>query len=52
MKCVGMQVIAESLALGSFQMMKESTGDEVLRTIAGLTAQDEARHVSYGLIYM
>ncbi len=52
MKCVGMQVIAESLALGSFRMMRDSTGDEVLRRIAGLTAQDEARHVSYGLIYM
>jgi len=52
MKCVGMQVIAESLALGSFKMIKEGTGDEVLRRITELTAQDEARHVSYGLIYM
>jgi hypothetical protein len=52
MKCVGMQVIAESLALGAFKMMKESTGDELLRRIVELTAQDEARHVSYGLIYM
>ncbi len=52
MKCVGMQVIAESLALGSFKNLKETTGDKVLRRIAELTAQDEARHVSYGLIYM
>ncbi len=52
MKCVGMQVIAESLAMGSFKMMKEGTHDELLRKIVELTAQDEARHVSYGLIYM
>jgi hypothetical protein len=47
-----MQVIAESLALGSFKNLKATTGDKVLRCIAELTAQDEARHVSYGLIYM
>ncbi len=52
MKCVGMQVIVESLAMGSFKMMRESTGDNVLRRIVELTSQDEARHVSYGLIYM
>ncbi len=52
MKCVGMQVIVESLAMGSFKMMRESTGDDVLRRIVELTSQDEARHVSYGLIYM
>ena len=38
--------------MGSFKMVRESTGDEVLRRIVELTAQDEARHVSYGLIYM
>jgi len=52
MKCVGMQVIAESVAMGSFKTMKEITRDEVLRKVFELTAQDEARHVSYGLIYM
>jgi hypothetical protein len=52
MKCVGMQVIAEGLAMGSFKMVRQSTDDEVLRRIVELTAQDEARHVSYGLIYM
>jgi hypothetical protein len=52
MKCVGMQVIAESLAMGTFKMMKQGTNDEVLRQVVELTAQDEARHVSYGLIYM
>jgi hypothetical protein len=52
MKCVGMQVIAESLAMGSFKTMQAITGDEVLRKVFELTSQDEARHVSYGLIYM
>jgi len=52
MKCVGMQVIVESLAMGSFKIMKEGSRDPLLRKIVELTAQDEARHVSYGLIYM
>ncbi|MCP5057013.1 MAG: ferritin-like domain-containing protein [bacterium] len=52
MKCVGMQVIVEGLAMGSFKNMKERTRDQLLKDIVELTAQDEARHVSYGLIYM
>jgi hypothetical protein len=52
MKCVGMQVITESLAMGSFKAMQAGTKDDLLRNIVELTAQDEARHVSYGLIYM
>lgn len=52
MKCVGMQVIAESLAMGSFKTMLGHTHDKVFKRVLELTAQDEARHVSYGLIYM
>ncbi len=52
MKCVGMQVVVESLAMGSFKAMKDGTKDELFRRVVELTAQDEARHVSYGLIYM
>jgi len=52
MKCIGMQVIAESIAMGSFKTMMKLTNDEVFRRVVELTAQDEARHVSYGLIYM
>jgi hypothetical protein len=52
MKCIGMQVIAESIAMGSFKTMMKHTNDEVFRRVVELTAQDEARHVSYGLIYM
>ena len=52
MKCVGMQIIVESLAMGSFKTMQAGTHDDLLRSIVELTARDEARHVSYGLIYM
>ncbi len=52
MNCVCMQVIVEGLAMGAFKIMKEESRDELLRDIVELTAQDEARHVSYGLIYM
>jgi hypothetical protein len=52
MKCVGMQVIVEGLAMGAFKIMKEESSDPLLRSIVELTARDEARHVSYGLIYM
>lgn len=38
--------------MGSFRIMKEGSRDQLLRSIVELTAQDEARHVSYGLIYM
>jgi hypothetical protein len=52
MKCVGMQVIVEGLAMGAFRIMKEGSRDPLLRDIVKLTADDEARHISYGLIYM
>ena len=42
MKCVGMQVIAESIAMGGFKTMAKLTHDEVFRRVVELTAQDEA----------
>ena len=51
-KCVGMQIIVESLAMGSFKLMKEGSKDELLRKVVELTAQDEARHVSYGTMHL
>jgi hypothetical protein len=38
--------------MGAFKLMKEGTKDDLLRQIVEYTANDEARHVSYGLIYM
>ena len=51
-KCVGMQVLVESLAMGTFRMMMKASADELLRDIVTLTARDEARHVSFGIISM
>ena len=51
-KCVGMQVIAESFALGAFRNMKVNAADPLLQDIVSLTAQDEARHVAFGVIYI
>ena len=51
-ECIGMQVIAEGLAMGSFKRMKEITGDEVLRKIfelALITERTESKYREAGL---
>ncbi len=49
-KCVGMQIMVESLAMGSFKNMLVTADDQLLKDIVTLTARDEARHVSFGII--
>ncbi len=49
-KCVGMQIMVESLAMGSFRNMMIQAEDEILKSIVRLTAQDEARHVAFGVV--
>ncbi|MEJ2131030.1 MAG: ferritin-like domain-containing protein [Gammaproteobacteria bacterium] len=49
-KCVGMQIMVESLAMGSFRNMLVTAKDPTLRDIVQLTSRDEARHVSFGII--
>jgi hypothetical protein len=49
-KCVGMQIMVESLAMGSFKNMLVTAQDPLLKDIVTLTARDEARHVSFGII--
>jgi hypothetical protein len=49
-KCVGMQIMVESLAMGSFKNMLVSANDPLLKDIVTLTARDEARHVAFGII--
>jgi len=49
-KCVGMQVMVESIAMGSFKNMLVTAEDKLLKDIVTLTARDEARHVSFGII--
>ena len=51
-KCVGMQVLVESVAMGTFRTMMKASADDLLRDIVTLTARDEARHVAFGIISM
>jgi hypothetical protein len=49
-KCVGMQVILESVALGFFRSGTEMAREPVLASFIGLVHEDEARHVAYGVL--
>lgn len=49
-KCVGMQVILESVALGFFRMGTEGAQEPLLRQFIGRVHEDEARHVAYGVL--
>jgi hypothetical protein len=51
-KMIGMQVILEGLALGTFLNVRAATGCALLRTLLGYVARDEARHVAFGNIYL
>jgi hypothetical protein len=51
-KMVGMQVILEGLALGTFINVRAATGCALLRSLLGYVARDEARHVAFGNIYL
>jgi hypothetical protein len=49
-KCVGMQVILESIALGFFRSGTEMAKEPVLASFIGRVHEDEARHVAYGVL--
>ncbi|HSJ96884.1 MAG TPA: ferritin-like domain-containing protein, partial [Myxococcota bacterium] len=49
-KCVGMQVILESIALGFFRSGTELAREPVLASFIGRVHEDEARHVAYGVL--
>ncbi|RIK99751.1 MAG: hypothetical protein DCC71_19905 [Proteobacteria bacterium] len=49
-KCVGMQVILESVALGFFRAGTELAREPVLASFIGNVHEDEARHVAYGVL--
>ncbi|HME72474.1 MAG TPA: ferritin-like domain-containing protein [Myxococcota bacterium] len=49
-KCVGMQVILESVALGFFRLGVEMSEEPVLRQFIGRVHEDESRHVAYGVL--
>jgi len=49
-KCVGMQVILESVALGFFRSGVEMAREPVLASFIGRVHEDESRHVAYGVL--
>jgi hypothetical protein len=51
-KTVGMQVILEGLALGTFINVRAATGCTLLRSMLSYVTSDEARHVAFGNLYL
>jgi len=49
-KCVGMQVILESVALSFFRLGGERGVEPVFKQFIGRVHEDEARHVAYGVL--
>ena len=51
-KLVGMQVLAEGLALDSFHAIMDTTSDALLRDILEKVTRDESRHLGFGVLYL
>ena len=51
-RMVGMQVILEGLALGTFINVRNATGCDLLKEMLAYVTKDEARHVAFGNIYL
>jgi hypothetical protein len=49
---LGLQIMIEALALAAFRMAESTFHDTLLKQICRLAAQDEARHVSFGVLYL
>lgn len=49
-KCVGMQVILESIALSFFRLGEQMAVEPVLKQFIGRVHEDESRHVAYGVL--
>ncbi|MDH5672597.1 MAG: ferritin-like domain-containing protein [Myxococcales bacterium] len=52
MKCVGMQIVVEGLALYTFRDMRETTEEPLLKELLTYVARDEARHTGFGVQYL
>ncbi len=50
MKFLGMQIMVEGLALGSFGTIYRGTKEPLLKQLLKMVIQDEARHVHYGVV--
>lgn len=51
-RCVGMNMIVEGLALGTFVNMREATTEPLFKDVLTYVIKDEARHVAYGNVYL
>jgi hypothetical protein len=49
-KCVGMQVILESIALSFFRLGENMAVEPVFKQFIGRVHEDESRHVAYGVL--
>ncbi|MGD8862586.1 MAG: ferritin-like domain-containing protein [Myxococcales bacterium] len=49
---IGMNMVVEGLALGSFHNMRKVTSCELLRDILTYVLRDESRHVAFGGVYV
>ncbi|HUO05013.1 MAG TPA: ferritin-like domain-containing protein [Candidatus Binataceae bacterium] len=49
-KYVGMQIVAEGLAIAAFRFMHRETKDALLRDLLELIMKDESRHIGFGML--
>ena len=49
-KFLGMQIMIEGLALGSFGILRQTSREPLLRELLKYVITDEARHVHYGVV--
>ena len=49
-KYVGMQIVAEGLALAAFRFMHNETKDPLLKELLEYIMKDESRHVGFGML--
>lgn len=50
LKTAGLQLVAETFAVGLFRMLAETAQDPLLRTISKRILQDESRHMGFSVI--
>ena len=51
-KTLGMQTLFEGTAVGIFEMLRDSTENDLIRTMIRRIEQDEARHAAFGVLMM
>lgn len=49
-KTVGLQLVAETFAVGLFRMLAETSADPLLKTICGRILTDESRHMGFSVL--